>query len=628
MHSTQQLNENDQDNSQVINPNVGGNHQMTPSIQAKQHPVQRQRKSPIQTKQSPIQRKHKPPIQAKQRPIQRQTESTTSQSQSNEAQVKHNVSVLKGQDVTQAKVHYNSSEPAKINAAAYAQGMEVHLAPGQEKHLGHELTHVAQQMGGQVTANRQANNGLVNINDDPKLEQEADQIGAKASQGTTLQAKMPQSTTQEQPTTPVVQRYMVYGEKDQHHYVSKEEYDTIHTHTPADEKEAYPDKWGYKSQMTKFNKKYDRQKDKGNLKERTKRKKEGWRHPQRRNLFVSDDGRMAVEQHGTLETATVKDEAGKPVKSGDGFPVTTTVYKNKSTQAWADEALINEANQRLEANEAYVRLKAVGSDLVVGDIPRTGEANPSKGRFKKVVPVRTRGGKEEEMTKDEHMDRVPYGYYNSSRADEQFHTLKTQDCGNANLLLMGGIQEDGGMEPRIYGSQGGLPEMNVGSAHKTIKSRIQQIMKAEFPGETKYDDEDAAFKAYQEMAKKENAENKKRREAGDTEERSIDSAYGLNAYARPDLGQGVVTAAARYSSEGSGYNFHYATNIMQSNNSGDYMALEGIAPPTTGDKSALITTTWYFTMYGTRADQSFHERLEDRSVVQSPNVSSVVDRKR
>ena len=617
MHFTQQLNENDQDNSQVINPNVGGNHQMTPSIQAKQHPVQRQRKSPIQTKQSPIQRKHKPPIQAKQRPIQRQTESTTSQSQSNEAQVKHNVSVLKGQDVTQAKVHYNSSEPAKINAAAYAQGMEVHLAPGQEKHLGHELTHVAQQMGGQVTANRQANNGLVNINDDPKLEQEADQIGAKASQGTTLQAKMPQSAAQEQPTTPVVQRYMVYDAKNQHRDVSEEDYNIIHTHTPEDEKEAYQDESAYNRQMTSFNELYKKQESKGRLKEGTKRKKEGWRHPQRKQLFVSDDGRMAVEHQHTLETARGEGAEG-------------SVYKNISSQAWADESLINEANRKLKANKAYVTLKTEASDLIVGDIPRSGAPNPSKSRFKKIKPVRTRGGVEEDMTRDEHMDRVSYGYYNSNREDENLQSLKTQDCGKANLLLMGSIQEDleRGIYPRIYSTLEGNIDLGVGDAHLTIKSLIQQIMKQEFPDETKYNDVHKAYADYEKIAKRERKENQARRKAGNEEERSIDSAYGLNAYARPDLGQGVVTAAASYSSERSGYNYHYATNIMQSNNSGDYMALEGIAPPTNDDGSNQITTTWYFTMYGTRADQSFHERLDDRDVVQYPNVSAVVDRRR
>ena len=39
------------------------------------------------------------------------------------------------------KVHYNSSQPAQLNALAYAQGSDIHIGPGQEKHLtGRALT--------------------------------------------------------------------------------------------------------------------------------------------------------------------------------------------------------------------------------------------------------------------------------------------------------------------------------------------------------------------------------------------------------------------------------------------------------------------------------------------------------
>jgi hypothetical protein len=43
------------------------------------------------------------------------------------------------------KVHYNSSQPAQLNALAYAQGSDIHVAPGQEQHLPHEAWHVVQQ---------------------------------------------------------------------------------------------------------------------------------------------------------------------------------------------------------------------------------------------------------------------------------------------------------------------------------------------------------------------------------------------------------------------------------------------------------------------------------------------------
>mgnify|MGYP001152799201 CR=1 FL=1 len=151
-------------------------------------------KSPIQAKQKIIQAKQRPiqakqkPIQAKQRPVQRNTGSSSAGGNTNEAQVKSNVSALMGTDVSDAKVHYNSNKPAQLQAEATAQGNQVHLAPGKEQHLGHELTHIAQQKQGRVQANFQANNG-VGINNDPKLEKEADNIGAQAQSGKPIQAK-------------------------------------------------------------------------------------------------------------------------------------------------------------------------------------------------------------------------------------------------------------------------------------------------------------------------------------------------------------------------------------------------------------------------------------------------------
>jgi hypothetical protein len=79
------------------------------------------------------------------------------------------------------KVHYNSDKPAQLYAHAYAQGTDIHLASGQEKHLPHEAWHVVQQKQGRVQPTLQMQNGL-HINDDTGLEQEADVMGAKALQ--------------------------------------------------------------------------------------------------------------------------------------------------------------------------------------------------------------------------------------------------------------------------------------------------------------------------------------------------------------------------------------------------------------------------------------------------------------
>ena len=86
---------------------------------------------------------------------------------------------LSGMNLNHVKVHYNSPKPATVQAHAYAQGSEIHLAAGQEKHLPHELGHVVQQMQGEVKSTRQLQSKVA-INDDPKLEREADVMGDKA----------------------------------------------------------------------------------------------------------------------------------------------------------------------------------------------------------------------------------------------------------------------------------------------------------------------------------------------------------------------------------------------------------------------------------------------------------------
>ena len=94
-------------------------------------------------------------------------------------QLKSGIENLSGHSMDDVKVHYNSSQPAQLNAHAYAQGNQIHLAPGQEKHLPHEAWHVVQQKQGRVKPTVQMK-GKVNVNDDAGLEKEADVMGAKA----------------------------------------------------------------------------------------------------------------------------------------------------------------------------------------------------------------------------------------------------------------------------------------------------------------------------------------------------------------------------------------------------------------------------------------------------------------
>ena len=94
-------------------------------------------------------------------------------------QLKSGIEGLSGYSMNDVKVHYNSQEPAKFNAHAFAQGTNIHLAPGQEKHLPHEAWHVVQQKQGRVWPTTQLK-GKVSINDDSALENEADRMGARA----------------------------------------------------------------------------------------------------------------------------------------------------------------------------------------------------------------------------------------------------------------------------------------------------------------------------------------------------------------------------------------------------------------------------------------------------------------
>jgi hypothetical protein len=96
-------------------------------------------------------------------------------------QLKSGIENLSGHSMDDVKVHYNSDKPAQLSAHAYAQGTDIHIAPGQEKHLPHEAWHVVQQKQGRVKPTVQMKR-KVNVNDDKRLEDEADTMGAKAVQ--------------------------------------------------------------------------------------------------------------------------------------------------------------------------------------------------------------------------------------------------------------------------------------------------------------------------------------------------------------------------------------------------------------------------------------------------------------
>ena len=123
------------------------------------------------------------------------------------------------------RVHYNSDKPRKIGALAYTQIPQVHIGPGQERHLRHELGHVVQQKRGIVRPNRKSPMGIP-INTDPALEYQADLLDYGVS------------TSVKHEYTPQAHPVRIFGEsvlQAKHVFESKEEIDD-HFHTTVNMK--------------------------------------------------------------------------------------------------------------------------------------------------------------------------------------------------------------------------------------------------------------------------------------------------------------------------------------------------------------------------------------------------------
>jgi hypothetical protein len=114
---------------------------------------------------------HEPPME---KPVQRKKNQTGMPDQ-----LKDGIENLSGLSMDDVKVQYNSPKPAQLQAHAYAQGSDIHIAPGQEQHLAHEAWHVVQQKQGRVSPTTQLKDAA--INDDSSLETEATQMGERAA---------------------------------------------------------------------------------------------------------------------------------------------------------------------------------------------------------------------------------------------------------------------------------------------------------------------------------------------------------------------------------------------------------------------------------------------------------------
>ena len=96
-------------------------------------------------------------------------------------------------DFSSVNIHENSLQATPLGAKAYTQDNDIHFAPGEyrpqsksgQELLGHELTHVVQQRESITPETKKAYG--IGVNDDHRLESEADEKGKKAASGNKIE---------------------------------------------------------------------------------------------------------------------------------------------------------------------------------------------------------------------------------------------------------------------------------------------------------------------------------------------------------------------------------------------------------------------------------------------------------
>ena len=153
-------------------------------MQGKADPLQRmEEEEPLQGKCDPLQRMDMDDedMQMRADGVQRQEAwASTAVGGGLPGDLQAGMEALSGQSLADVRVHRNSPAPATVQAHAFAQGSDIHLAPGQDQHLPHEAWHVVQQREGRVRPTTEVNGAAVN--DDAGLEAEADRMGQRAAQ--------------------------------------------------------------------------------------------------------------------------------------------------------------------------------------------------------------------------------------------------------------------------------------------------------------------------------------------------------------------------------------------------------------------------------------------------------------
>jgi hypothetical protein len=110
--------------------------------------------------------------------------------------LKSGIEALSGLSMDKVRVHHNSTPPVQLDAHAFAQGSDIHLAPGQGEHLPHEAWHVVQQAQGRVKPTLQMGGDVV-VNDDGGLKRLADEMGTEALECASLPTGEARSTLED-----------------------------------------------------------------------------------------------------------------------------------------------------------------------------------------------------------------------------------------------------------------------------------------------------------------------------------------------------------------------------------------------------------------------------------------------
>ncbi len=140
---------------------------VAPIVQRQEMPEE---KEPLQGKFTwTIQRQELP----EEEPLQPKRENNTGMLDNLKAGVEN----LSGIDMSDVRAHCNSSKPVEEGALAYTRGTNIHVSPGQERHLQHEAWHVVQQKQRKVQPTMQLKD--IAVNDDDVFEQEADVMGTR-----------------------------------------------------------------------------------------------------------------------------------------------------------------------------------------------------------------------------------------------------------------------------------------------------------------------------------------------------------------------------------------------------------------------------------------------------------------